>query len=150
VVLGADRVRESVNHAMLAAGMAYPLFYETLFQELRTPLVDAARSARATQRGYIVHDQSATGVTYSGPHTLGELPPIFPKLFRRLDEYNGETLQSFVTWLDEVDNERVHTLSDDRFVGFQDVLEVTGDQVRMRYAPEDLVFRPKPFGPSPG
>ena len=51
------------------------------------------------------------------------------------------------TWLEQNDDERVHTLSDDRFIGFQDTLEVVGNTVRLRDAPEEMAFRPKPPGP---
>lgn len=100
VFLRSDRVRHSVNFQLLEAGMAYPLFYETLFKELR-------------------------------------------------DEWNGTTLKGFLTWLDQNDDERVHTLSDHRFIGFQDVVEISAKTLRLLYPPQDLVFRPKPFGPSP-
>jgi hypothetical protein len=153
VRLEAARVRSSVNYQLLEAGMAYPLFYETLFKELRDVLVVALNNARAAnpRRGHITLDQSGAGVEYSGRHNLDELPPIFPKLFRRLDGWNGwdgQTLDGFLTWLDQTENERVHTLSDGRFIGFQDALEVTGNRIRMLYAPEDMVFRPKPPGRS--
>lgn len=149
VFLRSDRVRHSVNFQLLEAGMAYPLFYETLFKELRDELL-AALSAGATEHaGYLRLDRSMAGVAYTGPHGLGDLPPIFPKLFRRLDEWNGTTLKGFLTWLDQNDDERVHTLSDHRFIGFQDVVEVSAKTVRLLYPPQDLVFRPKPFGPSP-
>jgi hypothetical protein len=140
--------RQSVNYQLMEAGLVYPLFYETLFAELRNELLVALATARTnSNNGYINLDQSEEGVVYAGPHSLGDLPPIFPKLFRRLDGWNGETLQGFLVWLAQDDNERVHTLSDDRFIGFQDVLEVSSDTVRLLYAPEDMVFRPKPFGP---
>jgi hypothetical protein len=155
IFLQPERVRESVNYQLMEAGMVYPLFYETLFKELRDELLVALQMARADERGtaradnsgYINLDQSTIGVDYTGPHGLGDLPPIFPKLFRRLDDWNGETLQGFIQWLDQNENERVHTLSDDRFIGFQDTLELDGNSVRLLYSPEDMVFRPKPFGP---
>jgi hypothetical protein len=115
--------------------------------ELRVELLVGLAAARANNRGYINLDRSAVGITYDGPDNLSTLPVIFPKLFRRLDDWNGNTLQGFLTWLEQNDDERVHTLSDDRFIGFQDTLEVAGDKVRLRYAPEDMVFRPKPPGP---
>ena len=142
-----ERVRESVNYWLIEAGMVYPLFYETLFMELRTALLEGLVAARTNKRGYINLDQSAAGAHYAGPHALGTLPPIFPKLFRRLDDWNGNTLQGFLAWLERNDDERVHTLSDGRFIGFQDALVVIGNDVRMLYAPEDMVFRPKPPGP---
>jgi hypothetical protein len=147
VFLRPERVRQSVNYRLIDAGMVYPLFYETLFMELRAELLVGLAAARANNRGYINLDRSAVGITYDGPDNLSTLPVIFPKLFRRLDDWNGNTLQGFLTWLAQNDDERVHTLSDDRFIGFQDTLEVAGDKVRLRYAPEDMVFRPKPPGP---
>jgi hypothetical protein len=147
VFLEPERVRESVNFQLLTEGMAYPLFYETLFKELRDELITALPAGRANLDGYLRLDESMTGVDYGGPHALGDLPPIFPKLFRRLDEWNGETLEGFLLWLEQNDNERLYTLSDGRFLGFQDVLQVEGDRVTLRYAPEELVFRPKPAGP---
>ena len=81
VFLRAERVRGSVNFQLMQAGMVYPLFYETLFKELREVLVEALVEARDGNRGYIVLDESAIGVAYAGPHALGDLPPIFPKLF---------------------------------------------------------------------
>ena len=140
-------VRESVNYMLLGAGMVYPLFYETLFKELREELLLGLAAARASNSGHINLDQSAAGVLYTGPHELGILPPIFPKLFRRLDEWNGQTLQGLLTWLEQNDNERVHTLSDNRFIGFQDAIEIVDNTVRLLYAPEDMVFRPKSYGP---
>lgn len=148
VHLQASDIPASVNYQLLEAGMAYPLFYETLFKELRDELSVALRDARENNRGYIALDQSGSAVTYTGQPGLGQLPPIFPKLFRRLDDWNGPDLRGFLLWLDQTDNERVHTLSDQRFIGFQDAIEVNGDRFRLLYAPEDMVFRPKPFGPS--
>lgn len=148
IFLQPEHVRASVNYQLMEAGMVYPLFYETLFRELRDELLIALQTARAQNNGYINLDQSATGVTYGGQAGLGNLPPVFPKLFRRLDDWNGPTLQGFLNWLEQNDNERVHTLSDDRFIGFQDALEIIGNDIRLLYAPEDMVFRPKPPGPS--
>jgi endonuclease YncB( thermonuclease family) len=147
VVLQPEQVKSSVNYRLLELGMAFPLFYETLFKELRDELVVALRSAREANRGHINLDQSMKGVTYEGQDGLSSIPPIFPKLFRRLDDWNGPTLQGFVEWLEQNDDERVHTLSDDRFIGFQDAIEVNGNSLRLLYAPEDMVFRPKPPGP---
>lgn len=147
VFLEPERLRESVNFKLIEAGMVYPLFYETLFMELRTELVRGLASARDNDRGHINLDESGAGVAYPGPHGLDQMPPIFPKLFRRLDEWNGNSLNGFISWLEQNDSERVHTLSDGRFISFQDTLEVDGNTVRMLYAPEDMVFRPKPPGP---
>lgn len=145
--LESEHLPTSVNYRLLEEGMAYPLFYETLFAELRVKLTEAFHAALVAGKPYISLDASQTGVTYEGPNALDQLPPIFPKLFRRLDDWNGQTLDGFLAWLAANDNERVHTLSDGRFIGFQDTLEVNGNQIRLKYAPDDMVFRPKPFGP---
>lgn len=148
VFLGPDRVPDSVNYKLMEGGMAYPLFYETLFKELRDVFLVALAAARANPNvGHINLDRSRAGVSYSGPNSLSSLPPIFPKLFRRLDSWNGANLQGFLQSVEQNDGERMHTLSDDRFIGFHDGLEVSGDTVKLLYAPEDMVFRPKPFGP---
>jgi len=147
VFLRPEQVRDSVNAKLVEAGLAYPLFYETLFKELREVLIAALQAARAADREYISLDASMTGAVYAGPNNLNELPPIFPKLFRRLDEWNGETLAGFRLWLEQNDNERLFTLPDGRFLGIQDVVAVEGGQVRLLYAPEDMVFRPKRPGP---
>ena len=148
IFLQPARVPDSVNYKLMEGGMAYPLFYETLFKELRDVLLQALAAARGNPNvGHINLDQSRAGVNYAGPTFLDTPPPIFPKLFRRLDSWNGPTLQGFLQSVEQNDGERMHTLSDDRFIGFHDGLEVNGNNVKLLYAPEDMVFRPKPFGP---
>ncbi len=43
-----------------------------------------------------------TGVTVSDPSGLSTIDPIWPKIWRRLDEYfrNHQNLDDFLTWLD--------------------------------------------------
>ena len=135
------RVRESTNYQLIEAWTVYPLFYETVFKELRDELLVALAVARANSSNeYITLDQSLAGVVYAGLHSLSHLPPIFPKLFPRLDDWNGQTLQGFLAWSDRNDNECVHTLSDDQFIGFHDAFEVSGNTVRLLYALEHTTF----------
>ena len=145
VFLKAADLPNSVNYQLLERGLAYPLFYETLFKELRDALVVALNAGRLANAAdsHINLDQSLTGVQYTGQNNLAALPPIFPKLFRRLDSWNQPTLNGFLASL-ENDDERVFTLSDGRFIGFQEALDVNGNTIKMLYAPEDMVFRPKP------
>lgn len=148
IFLQSAAVRHSVNYKLMEAGKVYPLFYETLFKELRDELIIGLQDARTAHNEYIILDSSNEGFDYLGPHDLNLLPPIFPKLFRRLDDWNGATLQGFRGWLERNDNERVFILSEGRFLGFQDCLEINGNHIKMIYAPEDMVFRPKPAGPN--
>src|SRR5215218_9795870 len=56
VFLRPEQVRDSVNGKLVEAGLAYPLFYETLFKELREVLIAALQAARAADREYISLD----------------------------------------------------------------------------------------------
>ncbi len=147
IVLKTAELKKAVNYKMVKAGMAYPLFYETLFKELRDVLDLAYEQALSAKIGIIKEDRSNEWVAYSGGDDAGlaKLPPIFPKLFRRLDTWNKTTLEGFLTHIEQTENERVHTLSDDRFLGFEDVIEIgkKAKTFRLRYRPDDMVFRPK-------
>ena len=43
IMLEAELLRQSVNYQLLAAGVVYPLFYETLYKELRDEMVEAVK-----------------------------------------------------------------------------------------------------------
>jgi hypothetical protein len=49
--LKADLLRESVNYKLLQEGHVYPMFYETLYKELRDEMVTATQEARAANIG---------------------------------------------------------------------------------------------------
>ncbi len=83
IFLDRNRVKDSVNYQLLDAGVAYPLFYDTLFGDLRVELASAAASARTTAKGFWPHDKTKDGVTWGGAQSLPNLQPIFPKLWRR-------------------------------------------------------------------
>ncbi len=141
-----SKLKQSVNYKLLRAGFAYPLFYETFFAEFRAVFVEGVRAAqKPPAKGYWPTEQTNTGVTIKTKAELKTIPPIFPKLWRRLQEYfqkgNPADLTGFIAFL-AASNERLHTLSDDRFIGFQEVVEVkSGNKVRLKYKPEDMVFR---------
>lgn len=139
--------RTSVNAGLARAGFAYPLFYETLFAELRAVIVQAVQAARQASppRGYWPTDRTNKGFTVSGESAKKTLPPIFPKLWRRLfDDFKGDPsdLKAFLAFVKGT-NERLHTLSDDRFIAFDDVLQVKNGKLKMLYKPDDIVFEPK-------
>lgn len=87
VYLDIERMQESVNYRLIEDGMVYPLFYDTLFSDLRQSIAEAAVSAREGAVGFWPNDQTADGVTWNGPSSLPNLDPIFPKLWRRLKKY---------------------------------------------------------------
>jgi endonuclease YncB( thermonuclease family) len=51
VSLRAGLLRQSLNYHSLDRGQSYPLFYDTLFADLRTVLAEAATTARQARRG---------------------------------------------------------------------------------------------------
>jgi hypothetical protein len=67
------------------------------------------------------------------------IPPIWPKLWRRLDEFfrNANSLNGFIDFLEQR-NERVDILSIMEERGLQDVVKVRGNKVRMTEPPENL------------
>ncbi len=147
IFLDVDRMKESVNFQQLSRGHGYPLFYDTLFWDLRMAMADEIVAARAREANVWSADKTNTGVTYCGPDCLEKMPPIFPKLWRRLNSYsrdsdiaNPDNLREFMEYLDSLREERVFIVSERRNTGFDDVLEVDGDVIRMIPLPEDLII----------
>ncbi len=147
VFLDEAGMEESVNFKLLEAGAAYPLFYDTLFGDLRSAMAEAAATARKARRGLWPHDETKSGVTWGGADSLDDLPPIFPKLWRRLEKYTqnrdfrdeSDELDDFIDYLQAV-RDRLFVLSDGRFTDLDNIVEVDGDVVRLPFCPEDLVF----------
>ncbi len=139
VFLDAALLRGSVNWRQAHAGYAYPLSYNTLFADLRTEIDAAVAAAQANDRGYWPHDRTTAGVTVRARADLATIPPIWPKLWRRLDTYlrQRDSLACFVDYL-LGQNERVDNLSIMEERGLQDVVEVQGDTVRLTEPPGNL------------
>ncbi len=141
------RLRTSVNHRLLDGGDAYPLFYDTLFQDLRGELAQVAAAARAATRGVWANDATNSGVTWGGGASLSTLPPLFPKLWRRLEDYCNDrefrefsdTLDAFMEYL-RMRRDRLLVVPENRFTGLDNVVEVAGDRLSLAFAPEELVF----------
>jgi hypothetical protein len=60
IVLKSSLLRKSLNYRSLASGNSYPLFYDTLFADLRDTLTAAAIRARNASRGLWREDLSMT------------------------------------------------------------------------------------------
>ncbi len=136
-------LKDSVNYKLAAAGLVYPMYYETLYYDLRNTLTAAVASARATPNTVWAVDKSpAVKVTSLG--VLQTKHPVFPKLFRRLAEYLSDvntTVSGFKAWLAQK-NEKVFVLSRGQPTHFDTVVEQTGKTVKLTVLPEDLVFEP--------
>jgi endonuclease YncB( thermonuclease family) len=134
-------LRESINVHQARAGFAYPLYYNTLFAELRRELDEAINLAKEDKAGLWPADRTTQGVTVKSQADLATIAPIWPKLWRRLDEYlrKNKSLSGFVQFL-EKSNERVDVLNVMEERGFQDLVEVRNSTVRMIEPPENLRF----------
>jgi endonuclease YncB( thermonuclease family) len=142
VFLRASLLRRSLNYRSLAAGQAYPLFYDTLFADLRAVLAQAATGARQAGQGLWPQDRSRAGLAVTAQADLEQQGVVFPKLFRRLSEYLAQRqgdLQGFLAWLAASD-EQVLDLPTGNFTHFDNVVAVQDGQVLMLRQPEELVF----------
>lgn len=143
--LNAEMLRKSINYKLLQEGHVYPMFYETLYKELRDVMVAATEEARAAEAGIWAADRSNKGVEIDTPPNLAELPPIFPKLWRRLETFyqrpsnRKKTLKQFLEALSR-GKDRLFTIPDQRSIKLSTALKVEGNKLTMLYRPEEMVF----------
>jgi hypothetical protein len=139
IFLDQTMVRNSVNYKQMAAGFGYPLYYDTLFRDLRETFNEALHSAKQSSNGYWPTDATMSGVTATDTASLSTINPIWPKLWRRLDEYlpTHQNLDDFLTWL-EARGERVDLLPTLDQKGLEDVVKVQGNQVSLTVEPQNL------------
>ncbi|MEN9517953.1 MAG: hypothetical protein RLZZ381_541 [Cyanobacteriota bacterium] len=146
VILEAELLQKSVNYQLLIEGFVYPLFYDTLYQELRDRLVEAVKVARQEELGIWKKDGSNKGFTVKPPVNLAQLEPIFPKLWRRLETFyrrssnQDKTAKQFLESLAQGDD-RLFTIPDRRSIKFSTALEVKGNKLKLKYKPEEMIFR---------
>jgi endonuclease YncB( thermonuclease family) len=143
VFLGSSLLRRSLNYRSLAVGQAYPLYYDTLFADLRGVLTQAAATARQAGSGLWAQDRSQTGLAVTSQAELEQQGVVFPKLFRRLSEFFAQQqpggLGGFLPWL-AASEEQVLDLTEGNFTHFDNVVGVEDGQVRLLRLPEELVF----------
>jgi len=146
-VLTPQLLKQSLNYKALSKGWVYPLFYDTLFPDLRAELSKAAQAAYATygDPGLWPYDWSLEGAPNSGITPLVDSYPVFPKLFRRLVDYFKDqstlTQDKLKKWMDDKhDNDEVWTLPETGRTHFDNVVEVKGGKVRLTRNPWELVF----------
>jgi endonuclease YncB( thermonuclease family) len=138
-------LRRTANHRLVATGLAYPTYYLKLYPDLRRELTKQALSARAGAKGLWALDRSQKGVEIQSLATLTDDAVILPKLFRRLVDYlalnnDDPSLSGFKAYLAQRPDQ-VFILSTGHYTGFDYVVEVKKQVVRLTTAPEDLVFQ---------
>lgn len=142
VELSRVMLRKSVNYRLVRNGHAYPLFYDTLFHDLRGTLMAAAQEARVNKRGLWAADRSRRGVTVDNQLSLENDGVIFPKLFRRLTDYlagGRADLAGFRAWL-EAKGEQVLDLDHCHFTHFDNIVNVEGNVVKLTKLADRIVF----------
>ncbi len=140
-------LKKSFNYKAVQNGFAYPLFYDTLFKDLRETLAEAAQQARKNKRGLWAKDGSLAGVKASSQADLESKGVTFPKLFRRLTDYLAEGhrgLGGFLAFL-EAKREQVQDLDPTspnftNFTHLDNLVEVRGNKVALKQSPDTLVF----------
>lgn len=142
-----EHVLTSANAILLNDGVAYPTYYSKLFADLRAAMTGAVYAAREAGRGLWPSDRTTAGFTVRGRETLTDEAVILPKLFRRLVDYLGlndgdASLAGLPAFLAS-QNDRLWIISEGRATGFDNVIQVSGQDVKLRYPPEDLVFTEK-------
>lgn len=139
VFLDGTMARKSVNVKQAKAGFGYPLYYNTLFASLREEFNKAIANAKSKGLGYWSVDQTNTGVTIDNYANLATIPPIWPKLWRRLEEFlrQKDSLDGFLDFL-ENRNERVDIMSTMEECGLQDLVEVHENKVRLKEDPVNI------------
>ncbi|MEN8655458.1 nuclease [Streptomyces sp. 21So2-11] len=144
IFVDAPMLRTTVNHHLISTGLAYPLYYRTLFFDLRNELTAAVHDAQAAPgKGLWPDDVTIKGATVTGMSSLTDNVVIFPKLFRRLVDYlnlGSSNLAGFPAYLAQ-EEDRFFVLSTGQFTtGLDAVVKVVGTKVRMTRPSEDLVF----------
>jgi hypothetical protein len=137
-------LRRTANHRLMATGLAYPTFYLKLFPDLRRELAKQAQQARP-KSGVWALDRTQKGIEVESLATLTDDAVILPKLFRRLVDYltlndDDPSLAGFPAYLAQRED-RVFILSTGHYTGFDYVVEVKKQVLRLTTAPEDLVFQ---------
>jgi endonuclease YncB( thermonuclease family) len=148
VFVNAEDVERSLNAHLLREGLVYPSFYTTLPVDLKASLAALSVEARQNRRGLWADATGNMGQTAE----IGKLPTleelvIWPKLFRRLARYFAsgyQGLAEFESWLraDPVHRDDRVILPNMELGNIHDVIEITGNRVRMVYEPEEIIILP--------
>ncbi len=140
VSLDTAMVRDSVNYRQAQTGYAYPLFYNTLDTQAQKALAAAIGIVAQRLLGNWPTDATQTGVTVQTRADLATIPPIWPKLWRRLETFlkKNRPLAEFTPFLAS-QNERMRIASSGKERGFNEMVVVHGNQVKMTESPRELI-----------
>ena len=142
-----ERVRQSANAELLRAGQAYPLYYSTLYYDLRDALTRTVKTARRKREGIWKYDKTTKGFPVPDLKVLEEEYVIFPKLFRRIARFfkkGGTEITKFLKWLVEEsgENDELTVIPKIQFIKFSNIIDVSNSgRVKLKEKPENIVFK---------
>ncbi|BAZ12753.1 hypothetical protein NIES4071_45860 [Calothrix sp. NIES-4071] len=144
VFLDKSLLHKSANYHLLSEGLAYPTFYSKLYPDVRKELTIATEKARKESKALWSEDKTNTGFSVESLKTITDDVVILPKLFRRLLSYlaindDSVALDGFSKYLDSNDD-KIIILPDGHVTGFDFVVKVEGQKIKMTQQPEDIVF----------
>lgn len=144
VYLDKSLLHQSANDHLLAAGLVYPTFYSKLYVDLQQEMTKSTDKARHGHTGIWQVDKTTEGFVLEQLRTITDKVVILPKLFRRLLDYlaiNGGSvsLAGFKDYLESRDD-RLIILPNGHITGFDYVVEVNAQTIKLTQPPERLVF----------
>lgn len=139
-------IQSSVNRTLIAEGLVYPTFYNTLTPALRDSLTQNAIMARTNDIGILTRAVGTPG----SPAIINSLEDlnnlvIFPTLHRRLVKFLGSdtNFDNFAAWV-RSDNERrnknVRILADNLSTDLPGILQMDGNRIGLLKQPEEFIF----------
>lgn len=140
------RAYRSLNGYLLRQGLAYPMLYDTLSDDLRKAFRAYVELARAFGAGIWADgiDRTATWTRLGGPTHL-ELHALWPKLYRRLHEFMqlDKSLGKLDDWMavDRDGRDDAVLIGGSTNGRLTDVIEVKDQSIRLRCDPLELVVR---------
>lgn len=144
ISLNESMLSKSLNYGLIVRGLAYPMFYNGLFSDIRHPLTYASIRAREEGRGIWPYDLTTKGFSMTTLGTITNEVAILPKLFRRIVDYMGEggNIDGFI---DHLRNgcEPLVKVAQVQFTRFDSIVEMKGDRVMLTESPENLIFLDK-------
>ncbi|BAZ48978.1 hypothetical protein NIES4103_15890 [Nostoc sp. NIES-4103] len=140
-------LKKSANYHLLNKGLAYPTFYSQLYPDIRKELIAVTEKVRKEKKGLWALDKTNDGFVLEDLETITDNIVILPKLFRRLLGYlaindGSVSIEGFPNYLKSL-SDRVIILPEGHVTGFDFVVQVDGQNIKLTAQPEDLVFLEK-------
>lgn len=147
IYLDKSLLKKSANYHLLAKGLVYPTFYSKLYPDIRKELIAVTEKARKENKGLWALDKTNDGFVLEDLETITDNTVILPKLFRRLLGYlaindGSMSLDKFLDYLDSL-GDRLIILPEGHVTGFDFVVKVEDQNIKLTVQPEDLVFLEK-------